>query len=212
MKVTTKGRTAHASTPEHGIDAIRGMHRVLSELYEYQHRLTKRRSQVEGIFFPTIVPSIIHAGVKENVVADTCELRFDRRIIPEEEAEKVRQELIGIFEGLMKADEELTIEWEELLYAESSGPTPTDTKLIQVMINAGTEAIGRNLPVIGGSGFTDARFYWHRGIPIVHFGLGPKDSADARTHGPDERAPLEDLANGTKILAIAIMDLLGYES
>ena len=101
------------------------------------------------------------------------------------------------------------IEWEELLYAESSGPTAPDHMLIQSMISAGKEALGRDLPVTGLSGFTDARFYWLRGIPIVHFGLGPKDPADGRAHGPDERAPLVEHVNGTKILALAIMDLLG---
>jgi len=209
MNVTTLGKNAHAATPQYGIDAIRGMHRVLGELYEYQNRLTKRRSEVEGILYPTMVPSIIHAGIKENIVADKCEMRFDRRIIPEENAEDVRKEIIRIFEGLMQTDDELSIEWEELLYAESSGPTAPDNKLIQTMINAGKEALGRDLPVTGLSGFTDARFYWLRGIPIVHFGLGPKDPSDGRAHGPDERAPLDELANGTKILALAIMDLLG---
>lgn len=211
MKLTTKGKSHHAAWPEHGIDALRGMHRVLGELYAYQYRITKRRSRAEGIFAPTMVPSIIHGGVKENVVPDTCELRFDRRIIPEENPEDVRQEIIAILKGLTTADKELTIEWEELLYAENSGPTPPDSKLIQTMVRAGKEAIGRYLPVIGVRGFTDARFYWLRGIPIVHFGLGPKDPADGRAHGPDERAPLSDLTDGTKILGLAIMDLLGYE-
>lgn len=210
MKVTTKGTNTHASIPQFGVDAIRGMYRVLGELYQYQYRLTKRRSEVEGILHPTMVPTIIHAGIKENIMADACEMRFDRRIIPEEAAEDVRNEIIHIFEGLMKSDNELQIEWEELLYVESSGPTPKDNELIQVMVNAGKEALDRDLPVQGMSGFTDARFYWLRGVPILYFGLGPQKPGDGRAHGPDERAPLTELANGTKILSLAIMDLLGF--
>ena len=209
MKVTSIGKTAHASSPENGIDAIRKMHLIMTTLYEYQNNIRKRKCSIEGIDHPTMVITMIKGGMKENVVCDKCEIRFDRRITPEENPEEVEEELINLLKNLMKVDSELNIKWERLLLAKPAGPTPMNSPLITALKNAGRKVLNEELPVKGMTGFADSRFYWEKGIPFVHYGAGPRDPKDARAHGPNERIKIEDLINGTKVLAIALLNLIG---
>jgi len=208
MKIIVRGKTAHASMPYLGVDAIRKAVKVLEALYDYQHRLTKRRSNIPGIEFPTIVPTIIHGGVKENVVCDLCEIRFDRRITPNEKPEEVIKEIEDILKGLMLTDPEMKLEWKQLMLAKPAGPVPPNHPLIEAIRHYARKIFNEEISVIGIPGFADSRFYWERNIPFAHYGVGPAKFEDARAHGPDERVLIDDVINATKVLALATVRLL----
>jgi acetylornithine deacetylase/succinyl-diaminopimelate desuccinylase-like protein len=57
--------------------------------------------------------------------------------------------------------------------------------------------------------YTDARHYSDAGIPIVLYGAGPRTITEANAHRADERLPLDDLRKATKVMALALADLLG---
>ncbi len=56
--------------------------------------------------------------------------------------------------------------------------------------------------------YTDARHYAAAGVPIVLYGAGPRSIEEANAHRADERLPLADLHRATKVMALALADLL----
>jgi acetylornithine deacetylase/succinyl-diaminopimelate desuccinylase-like protein len=68
--------------------------------------------------------------------------------------------------------------------------------------------LGVNVPVKGVPLYTDARHYAAHGIPIVLYGAGPRTILEANAHNADENLRLNDLRAATKIVALAVEDLL----
>ena len=57
--------------------------------------------------------------------------------------------------------------------------------------------------------YTDARHYAAAGIPVVLYGAGPRSILEANAHNADENLRLDDLRAATKIVALAVADLMG---
>jgi acetylornithine deacetylase/succinyl-diaminopimelate desuccinylase-like protein len=66
-----------------------------------------------------------------------------------------------------------------------------------------------DMPVLGVQLYTDARHYVARSIPIVLYGAGPRSLLEANAHNADENLRLNDLRAATKIISLAVADLLG---
>ena len=56
--------------------------------------------------------------------------------------------------------------------------------------------------------YTDARHYAARNIPIVLYGAGPRTILEANAHNANENLRLDDLRAATKIVALAVRDVL----
>ena len=62
------------------------------------------------------------------------------------------------------------------------------------------------LPQAGRS--NDARLYSEAGIPTVLYGAGPRTLLEANGHRADEKLELNDLHKATRVVALALADLL----
>jgi succinyl-diaminopimelate desuccinylase len=60
--------------------------------------------------------------------------------------------------------------------------------------------------------YADARHYAAAGIPTVMYGAGPRTLLEANAHRADERIPVQSLAQATKVVALALLDLLSADS
>jgi succinyl-diaminopimelate desuccinylase len=209
LEIKVLGRSAHAATPERGVDAIERMNHVMSALYRYRDTLHSKKSAVRGIQSPTLVVGTIAGGAKTNVVPELCTVTLDRRIIPEEKGEEVEKELLALLRGLEKEDPELNLRVRRVMLAESYGPLPEDHFLIQTIVRNATEVLGEKPVVEGLAGFGDSRFYWARGIPVCNFGPSPKIIWESNAHGADENIVLDDLFKSIRILVLTMIDLLG---
>ena len=56
--------------------------------------------------------------------------------------------------------------------------------------------------------YTDARLYSTAGIPTVLYGAGPHTLLEANGHRADEKLKLDDLYKATRVVALALADLL----
>ena len=70
--------------------------------------------------------------------------------------------------------------------------------------------LGVEVPIIGVPLYTDARHYAAAGIPIVLYGAARAPFGSQRTNA-DENLRLDDLRAATKIVALAVADLLRAE-
>ena len=89
--ITTGGKSVHATNPDRGINAITAMARVTLALEKYHQDLSKRQHPLVGN--PTCNVGTIQGGSTANAVPDSCSIRIDRRMIPREDPETVKQEL-----------------------------------------------------------------------------------------------------------------------
>lgn len=89
--ITARGKSVHATNPDRGVNAITAMAKVIDALDAYHQQLRAREHPLVG--HPTCNVGTIQGGSTENAVPDRCTVKLDRRMIPREDPEAVRQEL-----------------------------------------------------------------------------------------------------------------------
>lgn len=149
----------------------------------------------------TIAPTIIHGGVKENVIPSECEAVFDCRVLPEQstvQAQELIKELLRDVD-LGKLAFEIIQAQEP---SESSVETPLYGVIKSVLKEFEPDCAVAPLLMAGG---TDSRFFRRRGS--VCYGFHPMRSearygvkVTRREHGVDERISVENLVFGASVL------------
>ena len=212
LEVTITGRQAHAAMPETGVDALEAANGILSALYASRAALAQRRSQVPGITSPSLNIGLIKGGINTNVVPDQVVFRLDRRIIPEENLSGVEGELRGLIEAAATEYPGITVQVRRLLAADPLAPQPGWDHLAGSIQRHAADVLGVHIPVTGVPLYTDARHYAARGIASVLYGAGPRTLLEANAHNANENLRLDDLRAATKVVALALADLLGGAS
>jgi len=87
------GRAAHSSQPHLGENAIFRMAAVLRSLEQYAAELAAAEAEPR-LGRPTLSVGTIAGGVSVNTVPDSCVIEIDRRLLPAEEPETARQQVI----------------------------------------------------------------------------------------------------------------------
>lgn len=208
LEVQLKGKSAHAAAPYTGHDALEAMTGVLQSIYTYRRSLDNIHSNVPGIDSPTLVVGLVSGGINTNVVPDQCTIRIDRRLIPEEDGEKVERELRQLVEQTVRDYEGIQVEIRRILLAKSFKPTPENSPLIQTLASNWKKVMGGDPEIHGIPLYTDARHFAEAGIPVILFGAGPRTLLEANGHRADEHVRIGDLIQATKILALTLYDLL----
>ena len=149
----------------------------------------------------TIAPTIIHGGVKENIIPSECEAVFDCRILPEQTPEQAMEEIKALLKDVVDLEK---VEF-ETIQANEPSESPTNTPLYEEIINVLKEFEPNcSVAPILLTGGTDSRFF--RKIGTVCYGFQPL-RADMpygeilkTVHGIDERISIENLVFGTSVL------------
>lgn len=188
------GRTAHATNPWRGRNAINGMAHLILALEHYQEALSSRAHPLLGP--PSINAGVIAGGVSANVVADACTLWVDRRMVPEEAPEAVKQELIAITRALQEQDPERHYSVDGFQVSNWFQSTPTDS-LTRRFLEIASEVTGAPQESVGYLPGSDAKHLVELAKQgIVVFGPGTYEVA----HSTDEYTEIEDLQRTYKIL------------
>ena len=95
-----------------------------------------------------------------------------------------------------------------MLYAEPLAPEPGWERLSDALRRHASRILGTRIPVKGVPLYTDARHYAAKKIPIVLYGAGPRTILEANAHNANENLRLNDLKAATKIVALAVRDVL----
>jgi len=156
--------------------------------------------EVRAMLRMTIAPTIIHGGVKENIIPSECEAVFDCRILPGQNPADAIKEIKGLLKG---ADSE-KLEF-EIIQASEPSESPMDTPLYDQIVDVLKEFQPNDsaAPILL-TGGTDSRFF--RKIGSICYGFQPI-RADMpygeileTIHGIDERISTENLVFGTSVL------------
>jgi len=100
--VKTKGKTAHSSIPQAGINALEKMMPVLDHVF---NKLCKSISShpLLGESSVTITNLVCRPGAL-SIIPDECEISIDRRYMPDERVEELLEEFELLFEEIKKND------------------------------------------------------------------------------------------------------------
>jgi acetylornithine deacetylase/succinyl-diaminopimelate desuccinylase-like protein len=208
LQVTVTGKQAHAAMPQTGSDALEAATAILASLYRDRTALALRTSGMEGISSPTLNIGLIAGGINTNVVPDHVWFRLDRRIIPEETPEAVETELRDHIAAAGKFVD-VAVDVRRIMLATPLVPLPGCEQIAAAIQKHASRVLGIDVPATGVPLYTDARHYAQRGIPVVLYGAGPRTLLEARAHNSDENLRLSDLRSATRIVALAVADLLG---
>lgn len=99
LDAETRGRAAHGSRPDLGVDAIAKMGRVLTGLDELAAELAGRRPH-PLLGTGSVHASLIEGGQELSSYPDRCLLRLERRTVPGETPEQVEAEIRALLDGV----------------------------------------------------------------------------------------------------------------
>jgi acetylornithine deacetylase/succinyl-diaminopimelate desuccinylase-like protein len=155
----------------------------------------------------TFAPTIVHGGVKTNVIPDVVDLELDIRTLPGQTGTDVRRLLDEALGGLA-GDVEL-----RGVVDDPSTSSPIDTPLWDALARTTRSfyADSETVPLLS-VGATDARFFRRAGVTAYGFGLfSPRLSLDdfgRMFHGDDERIDVESLRLSTELWQAIARDFL----
>jgi succinyl-diaminopimelate desuccinylase len=204
LKVEVKGKAAHGSVPDKGVNAIVKAAQIIQAIEEkVVPELKKRKHPLVGS--PTINIGRIEGGVLNNIVPDSCWFSLDRRWVPGETLEGVMGEIQDIIDELKKQDSELEAKLIEQPETIGRGPMEIDPahSLVQVVSKAATQVLGREPEVKGVVYWTDGAHLSKAGIPTIVF--GPGDIAQA--HAAVEYIDIKQLYKAAQIYALTALEI-----
>lgn len=190
--IRTTGKSVHATNPNRGINAINAMARIVLALEGYHNELAKRVHPIVG--FPTCNVGVIQGGSTANAVPDSCIVKIDRRMIPDEHPEVVQSELRAVVDVVDIAPAESTLE--DFVFS-SWFDSSLDTDYAQTFLACVQETLNDDPGPIGYLPGSDAKHLMGlaKGDMII-FGLGSYEVA----HAFDEHVRLDDYQTTTDIL------------
>lgn len=202
-RITLHGKQAHGSSPRLGVNAVEAMARYLAHLDEALRPLLDQRVTDYGVTpdepRATLSFDTISGGAATNIVPDRCTVTFNRRLIPGEDLETARGELLSPLEALG-----LRYDYHEL-YSTEPVLVGEDEPVVQAACRA-VRDLGLEPRILISAGSDDQRFVV-QGAGITNslvYGPGTTDLS----HVSDERISVSDLVLGTKGLALILADLM----
>jgi acetylornithine deacetylase/succinyl-diaminopimelate desuccinylase-like protein len=156
----------------------------------------------------TIAPTVLHGGIKTNVIPDRAELEVDIRSLPGQSGADVMAEVRAALGDLADRVEI------EVLEASDSTASPIDTPLFAALerVARGFYPDARAIPYLT-VGATDARFFRRAGSVAYGFGLFSTnltfEDYGRMFHGDDERVDTESLRLSTELWHALAHDTVG---
>jgi acetylornithine deacetylase len=179
VRALFRGRAAHGSRPDLGIDAIRHAGLYLAALDGYADEL-RARARHALLGQGSVHAGTIRGGSAESVYPEACELLLERRTLPGERTSEVVAEFQSVLDRLAGGEPSLSATLEMTLDRPGT-EVPVSSRLVQGLLEA-AEIVGVPASVAGMTAWVDAAFLNETGIPAVCY--GPGDIAQA--HCADE--------------------------
>jgi len=201
FSLTTRGRTAHASTPWAGINAIEKMVKILHTL---QVQLIDRFDERPSGVLPPASMNVgtIQGGISFNVVADSCNVLLDRRTLPGETAKSARDEILEVISTLQQEDPDINASL-DLLGSGDPFETLPDTEICRIARRTMVE-LDLNPDCVGYEQVSDGRYFAEKGIPTILIGPGIAQQA----HTPNEQLELDQYLEAINIYAVLAINTL----
>lgn len=211
LQITARGKTAHASSPSGGRNAITALLALLAKLPLSDGELHRQMRAVSALFPHNDFHGSALGVALEDEVSGKTTLSLD---ILTYSAEAGLQGMFDCRACLSASDENTTDVIRERLRQAGVTPmdsrmyaphyVPEDSRLVQTLLGIYNEMTGKvHRPICIGGGT-----YVHEIENGVAFGCGT-DDVDTRAHSADEFMPIDQMLFSSKVFVRAILALCG---
>ncbi|MFT2751641.1 M20/M25/M40 family metallo-hydrolase [Clavibacter sp. Sh2088] len=201
-EIRLRGRAAHGSMPEQGVDAIAHAGLVLRELDALAERLAA--GPRHALLGPGAVRvSRIQGGTDAATVADSCVLTVERRFLPGETTADVEAGLRALLDAVVARTPGMDAELVPLV-ARAAFEADVDGPLARAVLDSGQRVTGAPVPHRGEPFWTDAGLVREAGIPCILLGV-----AGGGAHAAEEWAEVDSVRLLADVLEGAILDFCG---
>jgi len=190
FEIETRGRAAHGSRPDLGIDAIAHMGQVLVRLTELDARLRSSASH-RLLGSGSVHASVIEGGQEYSSYPERCLLQAERRTIPGETTHEIDGELAELLDGLDGSA--------KVVLARQPFEVAGDEPIVELVRR---HAGGADM--IGVPFWADSALLAAAGIPTVVFGPGGEGA-----HAVVEWVDLADVERCVEVYLGVAMDFCG---
>ena len=222
-EIETYGKIAHGSMPFLGDCAVRHM---VALIHEFENKLIpKLKNRTTSL---PVVPvdarrssinfNSIHGGEPDHVdgaliysapcVPDRCKIRIDRRFLPEESLDEVKDEVINILDGLKKSRKQFEYTLTDL-FSVPSVITNQDQPIVKAVQKSIEELFGKEPEFVISPGTYDQKHFanYSNIHNCIAYGPGLLELA----HQPDEWIGIQDMIDSAKVMASTMVELLVKE-
>ncbi len=187
FRITLLGRSAHASKPELGVNAVEFASKFIEEVKKYREDLA---TEIDPDLGATVLPvTLIEGGIKGiyNVIPDQCEFFINCRRIPSHSAERISRDLESIGRAL-STEHGLQVRVEMEFNSDALQISPEDPLVVMA-----EEIVGQKSVAVPYG--TEAPMYTQFGIPAVVLGPGSVEQA----HIADEFVSTKELERAVSV-------------
>ena len=196
LEVTTRGRAAHGSRFDLGVDANMRMGRVLADLDALEQDL-RARPPHRLVGPPSLHAATISGGSGLSTYAASCRLQIERRTIPGERRGAVADEIRQLLRRQAARDPSFEADFEVLLVREPF-EVAEDAAIVVALAGASAAVLGRQPAFVGQTPWMDAALLAAAGSETVVMG-----AAGAGAHANEEWVDLASVHQLAQCLAEA---------
>lgn len=212
--VETVGRSCHSGMNFMGVNAIEEMVPIMVELMKLKRIVEARESKdIPGFprfgtgerrnMTPMFNLDVIKGGEKDNIVPDLCSLTINRRLIPDEIFDEVKQEIVDAIEKGKANSKALDVRT-TFVYdypAFKSNPNAPGIHRLKKVMNLVQNISEEKIAEIGSAGSTDMGFVAQilKTDDVLIHGVGNPGS---NSHGVNETIKLSDVLTYVKELIV----------
>lgn len=204
FRITVRGVSSHSGSPELGTNAIERAIPLLNRLMTLKAEVASRRSAMPAApgaphdrIGALLNVTVARGGEKATTVPASFTIDVDRRYLPEETLEEVRQELERTVCGQDASDADVRVELIAHL-PPVHDPLGPHWPRWQAAMQAGFEFDTPSFRAYGASSSSDMG--WAQAAGTKEILLGGVGRSDNNIHGPDERVAVADLLGFARTL------------
>jgi len=193
LEVEVKGKAAHASDPEAGVNAIVAMAPLIGALDRLSADVRTRQERYTGR--ASLVISTIAGGVALNVIPARCVISIDRRVLPSETESEATDEIVRTVTAALPTKMGAEVAVRKVRFVPPSA-TPDDAPIVRAAERAASELLGKPVQATGFAATCDMTYLVNEGgIPSII--LGPDSIALA--HQVNECISLDEMARAVDL-------------
>jgi len=200
LEIETRGRAAHGSRPELGIDAIVKMGRVLVGIEQLDARLRASPTHPH-LGSGSLHASLIEGGQEYSSYPASCVVQAERRTIPGETVPMVERELQDVVDEAGSGDDLFSAEVRALASREPFEVAESEA-IVQMVRRHATSVLGAEPEIVGVPFWADSALLAEAGIPTVLFGPSGEGA-----HAEVEWVGIADLERCVKIYVAVAAEL-----
>ncbi|MCH8285572.1 ArgE/DapE family deacylase [candidate division KSB1 bacterium] len=202
FEIQTKGRAAHGSRFEEGVDANLHMGRILKELDSLSKNI-KINKDHPLVGPPSLHVPLIKGGTQEFIYADNCIIKVERRSIPGEKHEDIVREIAGVVENASASDPDFNAYFKTEIYRNAYEIAP-EAPIAETVAKAASKVTGKPPRFTGHTAWMDSALFAEAGIETVI--IGP---TGAGLHSSEEWVDIQSVVDLAEILVVAAVDYCG---